>query len=237
MSHAFNTGAAPPFADNFNEGASPLWGNEVGSWSASGGVYNAAAPGNFPNAHSLLAFDLTDFELEVDVNDLVDGGVWLRASSTPGVGVGVNGVLLVTKGSGVYWHVVPAGGGYGTSINPANGLFPPGSDVHLRCVVRCNVYSVYVNGDTAPATFVETGLFSHGRAGLYDFSGQTFDNVLLTEPFEPCVADLSGDCIVDGADLALILGNWGGSGATDLTGDGTTDGADLAVVLGFWGPC
>lgn len=46
-------------------------------------------------------------------------------------------------------------------------------------------------------------------------------------------ADLNSDGVVDGADLAIILGAWGTSDA-DLDGDGTTNGADLALVLGSW---
>jgi|GEM_PF-1703924 len=55
----------------------------------------------------------------------------------------------------------------------------------------------------------------------------------------PCLADLTGDGIVNGADLAIVLGNWGTcSGCeADLTGDGTVNGADLAIVLGNWGDC
>jgi len=48
-------------------------------------------------------------------------------------------------------------------------------------------------------------------------------------------ADLNADGVVDGADLAEILGSWGFfSLSLDLTGDGMLDGADLAVVLGSW---
>ena len=50
------------------------------------------------------------------------------------------------------------------------------------------------------------------------------------------VGDLNGDGKVNGADLAIILGNWGQPGATDLNHDGTTNGADLAIVLGGWKP-
>lgn len=52
-----------------------------------------------------------------------------------------------------------------------------------------------------------------------------------------CAADLNGDGKVDGADLGILLGNWGKPGASDLNGDGTTDGADQAILLGQWGPC
>lgn len=52
-----------------------------------------------------------------------------------------------------------------------------------------------------------------------------------------CVADLDRNDTVNGADLALVLGAWGGSGAADLSGNGSVDGADIAIVLGNWGPC
>lgn len=52
-----------------------------------------------------------------------------------------------------------------------------------------------------------------------------------------CPADLSGDSVVSGADLAAMLAAWGTAGASDLNLDGTTDGADLAVLLAAWGGC
>jgi hypothetical protein len=48
-------------------------------------------------------------------------------------------------------------------------------------------------------------------------------------------ADINGDGAVNGADLAMLLGNWGGSGAGDLDGNGFVNGADLATLLGNWG--
>ena len=58
----------------------------------------------------------------------------------------------------------------------------------------------------------------------------------------PRLGDLNDDGIVDAADLALLLGNWGpvdcaGSGCPDFNGDGVVDAADLAQLLGNWGPC
>jgi hypothetical protein len=47
--------------------------------------------------------------------------------------------------------------------------------------------------------------------------------------------DLNGDCVVDGADLGLLLSAWGSSDeAADLNGDRTVDGADLGLLLGSW---
>ena len=48
-------------------------------------------------------------------------------------------------------------------------------------------------------------------------------------------ADLDGDGAVGGADLAVILSQWGGAGSGDLDGDGTVGGADLAILLSDWG--
>ncbi len=55
-----------------------------------------------------------------------------------------------------------------------------------------------------------------------------------------CPVDLTGDPMVDGADLAVLLGAWGPAAPgnpADLDGSGTVDGADLAMLLGGWGPC
>jgi hypothetical protein len=51
-----------------------------------------------------------------------------------------------------------------------------------------------------------------------------------------CPGDFNGDGVVDGADLTILLGDWGGS-AADLNGDGLVDGADLTILLGNWGIC
>jgi hypothetical protein len=47
--------------------------------------------------------------------------------------------------------------------------------------------------------------------------------------------DLDGDGHVSGADLAVMLSQWGGAGSGDLDGDGAVGGADLAVLLSHWG--
>ena len=52
-----------------------------------------------------------------------------------------------------------------------------------------------------------------------------------------CAGDIDLNNVVDGSDLALLLGNWSAGGCSDIDGSGTTDGADLAVMLGNWGEC
>ena len=53
-----------------------------------------------------------------------------------------------------------------------------------------------------------------------------------------CAADISGDRVIDAADLAVLLTNWAsGGGAADLNRDGSVGGADLAILLSVWGAC
>lgn len=56
----------------------------------------------------------------------------------------------------------------------------------------------------------------------------------------PCDGDLDGSGAVDGVDLGVLLGDWGGSGAAsgaDIDGDGVVGGADLGLLLAGWGEC
>jgi formylglycine-generating enzyme required for sulfatase activity len=56
-----------------------------------------------------------------------------------------------------------------------------------------------------------------------------------------CTADLTGDGVIDGADLGFLLSFWdqGGSaaGQADLDQDGVVGGADLGILLSGWGTC
>ncbi len=46
--------------------------------------------------------------------------------------------------------------------------------------------------------------------------------------------DLNSDCSVNGTDLAMLLGNWGGSGTGDISGDGVVGADDLSIMLNNW---
>ncbi len=61
----------------------------------------------------------------------------------------------------------------------------------------------------------------------------------MIAPPPPCPADANGDNMVNGADLSVLLGQFGqsvtpGTGA-DFNGDGAVNGADLSVLLGQFG--
>ena len=47
-------------------------------------------------------------------------------------------------------------------------------------------------------------------------------------------ADFDNNSIINGADLVVLLGQWGGAGSADLNGSGTVDGDDFAIFLATW---
>jgi len=53
----------------------------------------------------------------------------------------------------------------------------------------------------------------------------------------PCPGDLDHDGAVNGADLGILLSQWGIAGSADLNDDGVVNGADLGVLLSMWGAC
>ena len=54
---------------------------------------------------------------------------------------------------------------------------------------------------------------------------------------QSCLGDLNADRTVTGADLGILLGQWGQAGSGDLNSDGIVGGADLGLLLGVWGAC
>jgi hypothetical protein len=85
----------------------------------------------------------------------------------------------------------------------------PGAAVRLRFVAR----------DLGQGSLVEAGV---------DFVR------VVAQGCPPVAGDLDGDGAVGGADLALLLAAWGGSGAADLDGSGTVDAGDLSILLDLW---
>lgn len=68
---------------------------------------------------------------------------------------------------------------------------------------------------------------------------QSFELADSCVPSIPCPADLNNDGVVGGADLVMLLGDWGACAdcPSDLNGDGVANGADLTIMFGAWGPC
>ena len=103
--------------------------------------------------------------------------------------------------------------------------------------------AIYVNSLVVPAgaTLVTNGFKVYTRAATIGGSVSNLADVVVVPGTPPCIADLFGDGIVNGADLGILLAGWGacgtGSCAADLNGDGQVNGADLGIVLAGWGVC
>jgi hypothetical protein len=55
-----------------------------------------------------------------------------------------------------------------------------------------------------------------------------------------CIADIDGNGLVDGGDIALLLTAWGSSGkglSADIDANGFVNGGDMGVLLSSWGVC
>jgi hypothetical protein len=184
------------FTDSFEFNASPLWGNNVGSWSVFNGAYYATTPSAFPNAHSSLSTNLEDFYLDVDIHQPEIGGIWLRSSSCPGSPTGRKGILLMATGGLMYWHAVTEGPDYGNNLNVNLTAYSPGSsNLHLHVEVSGKTFSAFVNGSRSPVTTLTLGsnafvnatsstspvpdVFPNGEIALYSDSDQSFDNLEL----------------------------------------------------------
>jgi choice-of-anchor C domain-containing protein len=94
---------------------------------------------------------------------------------------------------------------------------------------------------TASASTTSIGFRSLSTGGN---NGAVIDAVRLVRvgPQQPtCVdADLYRDFNVNGADLGIMLSQWGPNTPlteSDLNNDGVVNGADLGLLLAFWGAC
>jgi len=78
---------------------------------------------------------------------------------------------------------------------------------------------------------------------IVDYCGWNIDDVRIlaeTPSSIECPHDLTGDRRTDAADLAVLIGSWGGVAAGysagDIDGNGVIDAADIAALVGSWNP-
>jgi hypothetical protein len=181
------------FSDDFDSGASPVWGNESGGWYAAGGVYRAASPTNNPMTYSSVTSlpNLSDFIVDADVKGWRDGGIYLRSSRSGSVTGGSHGSY-----AGLYWHTIQ-NGGFSAALGaaPIPGIL--GSDAHLTLKVAGDRYEAWVNGQFKSA--LETTAFTQGRVAVYQFAAtQALDNFQVSAIPEP------GICAMMAAGLGLL---------------------------------
>jgi hypothetical protein len=163
--------AGGTFCDKFVSKNDPAWGDQDGSWTIAKRRYYATMPDNNPLTYTDLTDyqSLTSFTLNVTVNDVYDGGIWLRSQYNGGA---PNGVLLVVGGAcsnytGLYWHVVHDGSA-GQCLNEVNVSGLEGSNAKIKIVAKGDTYTAYVNG--AMVTSLTDSTYTTGSAGLYDNS-------------------------------------------------------------------
>ena len=110
-------------------------------------------------------------------------------------------------------------------------------------VLSVDWFTVDGGGGTSTAgSFQLTGTIGQPDAGSMSGGDFVVAGGFLPGQSPPCpAADLNGDCVVNGADLGLLLGAWGlcpepcpPSCPSDLNGDCEVFGADLGLLLGQW---
>ena len=97
-------------------------------------------------------------------------------------------------------------------------------------------WSADCNGDG----IVDYGQIRDGTFADTDGNGVP-DCCDVKEPCDPCLGDITGNGVVDAADLGILLAVWNTDGKSnpeaDINGDGTVNAADLGILLGAWGSC
>jgi hypothetical protein len=97
----------------------------------------------------------------------------------------------------------------------------------------------WANGSPNDGLAIPPQIISGNDDGIEIRSSENGNAILrprleITYAVVPTGPDLNGDGVIDGYDLAVMLGSWGGSGPADLDGNGSVDGGDLAILLGLW---
>ena len=130
-----------------------------------------------------------------------------------------------------------------TTTIPGNGITPGQSLTNYWMVGR---FTIDVTGDSAADNTVSLKFAIAGKNnGTATFTGATqaagrFDYTLTyAQGILPCPADLDNNRVVNTADIALVLLDYGScSGCkSDQDGNGFVDTADLALVLLDFGSC
>ena len=186
--------------------------------------------GILPFQGGLLVSDSTDDNVEriqpfgcvssapfVDSNGVTSVNFPQQMALLPDGGVAIAGF---SSPSGLYFFT--AAGDYVYTHLPAvscRGVYPLGNgEILYTGGTRVLAYD--------PKTFTERDIVNQSGASFRWIS-----------PIERCSEDLDCSGGVSGADLGVLLGNWGSPGAGDLNGSGSVDGADLGLLLSAWGGC
>jgi hypothetical protein len=127
-------------------------------------------------------------------------------------------------GNGIFLLIPP--GGSHIQLNGAVFHQREGEMVLLECDLPLDIPRVPLN------SFGFEWMNESGQLVVLLADGRFWRLTPLDSPIPSPDFDCSRS--VDGGDLAVLLGNWGGRGLGDLDQSGIVDGGDLAVLLGAW---
>jgi len=193
---------------------------------------------------------VTNCTFRNNVSQAYGGGLQLFACTTTVTGCSFTGNTAVTAGGGMHMvnsqpRLVNCSFGGNTCNEQGGGLsWDPVDNGSLLTLTGCTI-----SGNTASTIgggiyVYPTGIASETQLFSTVVCGNAIRNIVGAYQADSasqvcdCRADLSGDGVVNGIDLAFVLSNWGtAGGATDITGDGTVNGADLGIILAAWGNC
>jgi streptogramin lyase len=194
--------------------------------------------------HRILEYDGTTGQFVGTFADSTDGLFLPR-----GITFLPNGDLLVVntgsvlrfgpngENHGVFNDDYPITGPWGITVGPNGNVYLAANVSPVRLVEYDGETGLYlrsfVRGDTE---LLSPTNIAFRPASPLDSNGSGIPDVC--EGIIP--GDLNGDGVVDGADLLILLSQWGdcddpGECPGDLNNDGLVDGADLLILLSNWG--
>jgi hypothetical protein len=220
-----------------------------------------------PGGHLTLAFDSPvennpNHPFGIDL--IVFGNSFFIDSNAPNGVVGglvQDGGIIEVSADGVTWHVIP--GIVADGLYPTIGFLDSGPHDQSPGELPTD-FTRPVDPSLSLSDFM--GQSNDDVIALYDGSGggagvdigvvglETVQYVRISNPPDAqesvevdaiarvspqITGDLNGDGVVDGADLLILLANWGACPPkhcpADLNNDGMVDGADLLILLANWG--
>lgn len=197
-----------------NNGATFVYSGDTNGVAATDGFLTRNDTALVREGDVIDGYTLTGNASAVGLNDLEQiGAIW---------GTTVGKILFV---------MTPTNGGYDTQVLMATG---DAVDVNDDGITDGTIVDFNASTATSPSLDLPRQCRVCANVDVQFESGIFEAIVCATLPAGPGLADLTGDGFVNGADLAIVLGGWGGVGVADITCDGVVDGADLGIVLGGW---
>lgn len=242
----FETGSDNGFFTPFNAGNAATVKYGDSGWIGNG-------PGSPPVALGRITLQLATFGGNGKDSGTTDIEFTLNDGDPSGLVFGSGAVLYSTVITGVE---LPPSTGVDANLFSLTidlpGVSTTGNFNNVGWSVRCRNFNYggsfgfqvgTCNAQTIGYYTNNASFFNGSSWSLFAFGADTCTQIAQYSVMierAACSADLDGSGTVDGADLGLLLGEWGPVApgtAADLNGDGSVNGADLGLLLGAWGAC